>query len=121
MRGERGLGSGKMIGPGGRLDPGESALQGATREAQGKLNITFQFVDGPAMLVSILTATGCEGDPQASDEATPLWMPLEQTPYDRMWADDRVWFPLMLAGQPFHGRSLFDGKTLLGHHVILRP
>jgi 8-oxo-dGTP diphosphatase len=132
MRKKRGLGAGKMIGPGGRLDPGESPLRGAVREVQEELNITptgvqpcgelsIQFVDGLAMLVSIFTATGCEGEPQETDEATPLWIPLDQIPYDRMWADDRVWFPLMLAGQPFQGRLLFDGETLLGHHVTLCP
>ena len=31
-----------------------------------------------------------------------------------MWADDRVWLPLMLAGRTFTGRFLFDGDTMLG-------
>ena len=39
----------------------------------------------------------------------------------RMWADDRLWFPLMLAGQSFQGRFLFDGDILLGHHVTIQP
>jgi 8-oxo-dGTP diphosphatase len=38
-----------------------------------------------------------------------------------MWADDRLWFPLMLAGQSFQGRFLFDGDTLLDHHVTIQP
>jgi 8-oxo-dGTP diphosphatase len=129
---KRGLGAGKINGPGGRLDPGESPLQGAIREVQEELNVTptgvqpcgelaFHFVDGFSILVSIFTAKDCEGEPQETDEATPLWVPLTHIPYDSMWADDPIWFPLMLAGKPFRGCLLFDGETLLGHQVIMRP
>ena len=37
---KRGLGAGKIIGPGGRLGPGESPLQGAMRKVQEELCIT---------------------------------------------------------------------------------
>jgi 8-oxo-dGTP diphosphatase len=122
---KRGLGAGKIIGPGGRLDPGESALQSAIREAQEELKITptgvrqcgelsFQFVDGLSICVYVFTAQDCEGEPQETDEAAPLWIAVEQIPYDHMWADDRVWFPLMLAGQRFQGRFLFDGRYHAG-------
>src|SRR5688572_30751046 len=62
IRKKRGLGAGKITGPGGRLDAGETPLACATREMQEELCITptdlqphgelrFQFVDGLAMLV----------------------------------------------------------------------
>jgi 8-oxo-dGTP diphosphatase len=109
---KRGLGAGKINGPGGHLDAGESPLQGAIREVQEELNVTptgvqlcgelaFQFADGFSMLVYIFTANDCIGEPQETDEAAPLWIPLTQIPYDSMWADDRIWFPLMLAGKQF--------------------
>jgi 8-oxo-dGTP diphosphatase len=127
---KRGLGAGKIIGPGGRLAPGESALQGAIREVQEELGVTptgvqpcgelaFQFAEGFSTLVYVFTATGCVGEPQETNEAIPLWMPLDQIPYDNMWADDRVWFPLMLAGNTFHGRFLFDNDTMLGHELTI--
>jgi 8-oxo-dGTP diphosphatase len=129
---KRGLGVGKTIGPGGRLAPGESALRGAIREVQEELGVTptgaqqcgelaFQFADGFSMLVYVFTATGCVGEPQDTDEATPLWIPLDQIPYDKMWADDRVWLPLMLAGKTFRGRFLFDRDTMLGHELTVSP
>ncbi len=101
----RGLGAGKINGPGGRLDRGESPLQAAVREVQEELHITptgirpcgelaFQFTDGLAILVYVFTATDCDGAPEETDEATPLWTPLDRMPYDRMWADDRIWFPV---------------------------
>lgn len=125
---KRGLGAGKINGPGGRLEANEAPLQGAIREVQEELRVTptgvrhcgklaFQFVDGLSILVHVFTAQDCEGKPQETDEATPLWVPLSEIPFDRMWADDRLWFPFMLAGQSFQGRFLFAGDTLLDHQV----
>jgi 8-oxo-dGTP diphosphatase len=132
MHKKRGLGAGKINGPGGRLMPEESPLQGAVREVQEELRVTplevqhcgelaFQFVDGLSIFVHVFTAQDCDGIPQETEEATPLWVPLAQIPFDRMWADDRLWFPFMLAGQSFQGRFLFDGDILLGHHVTRHP
>ncbi|MGQ4810240.1 8-oxo-dGTP diphosphatase [Candidatus Entotheonellaceae bacterium PAL068K] len=129
---KRGLGAGKINGPGGRLGRGESPRQAAVREVQEELRITptgvrqcgelaFQFTDGFAILAYVFTATNWQGEPQETDEATPLWTPLDRIPYDHMWADDRIWFPLMLAGKQFYGRVLFDGDTMLGHQVTTRP
>jgi len=38
-----------------------------------------------------------------------------------MWADDRLWVPLMLAGTRFEGRFLFDGDRMLGHKIESGP
>jgi len=67
----------------------------------------------------VFSATDCIGEPQETDEATPLWTPLDQVPFDQMWADDHIWFALMLAGTPFSGRFLFDGDVMLGHEVVV--
>jgi 8-oxo-dGTP diphosphatase len=128
---KRGLGAGKVNGPGGRLDDGELPLHGAVREVQEELRVTpigvrscgelaFQFVDGLSIFVYVFTAEDCYGTPQETAEAIPLWVALDQIPFDRMWADDCLWFPSMLAGRQFQGRFLFDGDTLLGHHLTLR-
>ena len=128
IRKKRGLGAGKINGPGGRLDPGETPLACAVREVQEELVITpldvrpcgelrFQFVDGLSIHVYVFQASGHEGQPTVTDEADPLWTPLNAIPYDDMWADDRLWLPLMLAGTPFDGRFLFDGDRLLGHQI----
>jgi 8-oxo-dGTP diphosphatase len=126
---KRGLGAGKINGPGGRLEPDEAPLQGAVREVQEELQVTpigvqpcgelaFQFVDGLSIFVYVFVAQNCAGEPQETAEAIPLWVPLTEIPFDRMWADDRLWFPLLLAGEPFQGRFLFDGDILLGHHIM---
>jgi 8-oxo-dGTP diphosphatase len=38
-------------------------------------------------------------------------------PYDRMWADDRHWVPLMFARTPFVARFLFDEETMLEKQI----
>ena len=130
IRKKRGLGAGKINGPGGRLDAGESPLQCAVREVQEELCVTpigveprgelaFQFVDGYALYGYVFSATGCEGEPQETAEAVPLWTPIDAIPFDQMWADDRLWFPHLLNEQYFRGRFLFDGDALLGCEVVV--
>ncbi len=131
IRKKRGLGAGKINGPGGRIDPGESAEQAAIREVQEELCITpvdvqpcgeldFQFVDGYSICVYIFTAPDYRGEPEETAEAIPLWLSTEHMPYDEMWADDRLWMPLMFAGQTVGGRMIFDGDTLLDHEIWTR-
>jgi 8-oxo-dGTP diphosphatase len=128
IRKKRGLGAGKINGPGGRLEPGETAAEGAVREVEEEVGVTpvgveergelkFQFVDGYSIHVRVFSATGCEGEVVETEEAVPLWTPLESIPYEEMWADDILWLPLLLRGEPFSGRFLFDGDAMLGHHL----
>lgn len=125
---KRGLGAGKINGPGGRIDPGESPLACAIRETQEELHITptglapcgelfFQFTDGLSIHVTVFTATDLVGEPQETEEAKPLWAELHDIPYDQMWADDRLWIPLMLAGEKFSGRFLFDKDVMLHYEL----
>jgi 8-oxo-dGTP diphosphatase len=122
---KRGLGAGKVNGPGGRIDPGETPLECALRETREELRVTplgvracgelrFQFVDGLSIHGYVFTASDCDGLPQETAEARPFWVSQDAIPFERMWADDRLWFPPMLAGRRFDGRFLFDGDALLG-------
>ena len=126
IRKKRGLGAGKINGPGGRIEAGETPHECAIREVQEELCVTptgvaaagelrFQFTDGMAMLGYVFTATDCEGEACETEEAFPLWTALDAIPYERMWADDELWFPHMLRGRRFAGHFLFDGDSMLGH------
>lgn len=128
IRKKRGLGAGKINGPGGRIKPGETPLQGAVREVQEELLVTptgaeevgilrFQFVDGFSMSVRVFKASGCEGEPQETEEARPLWARIDEIPYGEMWPDDVHWLPMMLRGDHFDGRFLLDDDALLDWEV----
>jgi 8-oxo-dGTP diphosphatase len=128
IRKKRGLGKGKINGPGGRLEPGEAPVDCARREVIEELCVTpldleergelrFNFVDGYSIHALVFVATQWTGEPTETEEAIPIWTPLDAIPYDEMWADDRLWFPLLLAGKPFRGRFLFDGDTMVEYEL----
>jgi 8-oxo-dGTP diphosphatase len=129
MRKKRGFGMGKINGPGGKLDPGESEMDCALRETEEELGVRalgaskrgelwFQFVDGMRMHVAVFHATRHEGDVIETEEAFPLWTPVETIPFDEMWADDRHWLHRMLTGsESFMGKFVFDGDAMRWHEL----
>ena len=125
---KRGLGGGKINGPGGRLEKGETALDSAIRETQEEIGVTplglefggelfFQFLDDYKLHVSVFTACDCEGDLIETDEAIPQWTDLGKIPYQDMWQDDPYWLPLLVQHKKFRGYFVFDQDRLLSHHV----
>ena len=132
IRKKRGLGAGKVNGPGGRLEPGETPRDAAIREIGEELcvvprgveergELAFQFVDGYGLFCHVFSATGCEGTPRETDEATPMWTPLDAIPYGEMWADDALWMPHLLARRRFSGRFIFDGDRMVDHALQVEP
>ena len=128
IRKKRGLGAGKINGPGGKIEPGETALESAIREVQEEICVTplsieergvlhFQFADGYSLECAVFIANDLEGEPAETAEAAPFWVPLDAVPYDEMWADDRHWLPQVLDGKSFRGWFEFDGDTMLSREV----
>ena len=123
IRKKRGLGAGKINGPGGKLEGDETPRACAIRETREELGITptgveacgelrFQFSDGYALHGYVFKASGYRGgEPVETDEAKPLWTAIDAIPYPEMWDDDILWFPHMFAGRWFEGRLLFDSDT----------
>jgi len=130
IRKKRGLGLGKVNGPGGKLDPGEDAVTCARRECEEELGIRvgeldcmgehkFQFVDGYSIHCWVFRTFSYEGEAIETDEAVPLWTALDEIPYDEMWEDDRLWLPLLIQGQRFSARWVFDDDRMLDHEICL--
>ena len=128
IRKKRGLGAGKINGPGGKLEPGETPLESAIREAQEEIGVTpseleergdlhFQFTDGYSLHCTVFIAREFAGDPIETVEATPMWFEIAKVPYDDMWEDDRHWLPEVLAGKRFRGWFEFDGEKMLSKDV----
>ena len=126
---KRGLGAGKINGPGGKIEPGESALEAVIRETQEELLITphapvklgelrFSMSDCPDILCHVYRSEDFSGIPTETDEAVPVWTALDAIPYHRMWEDDRHWLPLVIEGKTFIGNFVFEGERMLWKEVI---
>lgn len=129
---KRGLGMGKINGPGGRLEPGESYPAAAVRETEEETGLrvsglwetaelSFVFVDGYSLHAKIFFADRFEGEPSESDEAIPFWCPVKEIPWHRMWADDPLWLKPALLGNYVTGRFIFDGDDMLSHELEIGP
>lgn len=126
IRKKRGLGAGKINGPGGKLEKNESLAECAVREVQEEVGLTpthleprgdlrFQFLDGYAIHVHVFVATAYTGQLCETEEAFPIWFRLGDIPYSEMWEDDLLWLPQVLGGQSVRGDCLFDDDTMIDH------
>ena len=123
-------GEGSWTMPGGKIDFGESPLEGAVRETEEELCIAvkdarkvaelwFQMSDYPSLRCHVFLASEFEGEPTETPEAVPLWAPLDDIPYERMWEDDRHWLPQVLTGQTLIGKFSFEGERMLTKDIEL--
>tara|TARA_B100000497_G_scaffold61234_1_gene69533 strand:+ start:466 stop:1017 length:552 start_codon:yes stop_codon:yes gene_type:complete len=129
---KRGLGAGKVNGPGGHIEPGEKPMACAIRETREELCIEsknvnymgelyFHAEDMPRIHAYVYTATDYEGEPTETDEAIPLWTPMAKIPFDKMWQDDQLWLPQVLRGNKIRGWFVFEKENLLDHRLEINP
>jgi 8-oxo-dGTP diphosphatase len=112
-----GLGTGKIVGLGGHVEPGESPAVAAAREVKEESGIHV----APEALVEaayvafwfpvrrhwnmdawIYTSANWSGEAVETEEIMPRWFPFTGLPLDRMWDDARYWLPRVLAGERIH-------------------
>lgn len=112
------------------MEPGESVEECAVREIREELLITphglewvgenrFQFVDGYSLHAHVFRASAFTGTPTETEEAKPLWYPVDALPYEEMWEDDYLWVPHVLNRRRFSARYIFDGDRMLDHAIDL--
>lgn len=127
----RGLGAGRVVGPGGKREPGETAVETAVREvaeevglrldpsdleARGTLDYRFPFRPSWSQVSDVFVCRRWQGSPSGSDELEPRWIPVDAVPYDAMWDDARYWLPGVLAGGTVRARFTFaeDDASVAG-------
>uniref|UniRef100_A0A8D8Q5L5 Oxidized purine nucleoside triphosphate hydrolase n=1 Tax=Cacopsylla melanoneura TaxID=428564 RepID=A0A8D8Q5L5_9HEMI len=119
---KRGFGAGKWNGFGGKVEPGETVLDGAKRELQEECHLTsdslkevglleFEFKNDPVLLEThVFTSDQFLGEPKETEEMRPQWFSIDNIPYHQMWLDDKYWLPLLIKGEQFKGYFLFEGQ-----------
>jgi 8-oxo-dGTP diphosphatase len=133
-----GFGQGKIVAPGGHVEPGETPAAAAAREVKEESGIrvtqdalteaarlTFLFPAHPSwdMDVTIFTSADWSGEPAESDEIRPQWFPVADLPLDRMWDDGRLWLPRVLAGERLRATFSYapDNETVAAATITPLP
>ena len=128
---KRGFGQGRWNGFGGKIEPGESPEQAAIREVREEIGITptnlktrgkmyFRIDDTDSDLeVFLFSASQFSGEPRETEEMRPRWFLENEIPYDKMWPEDKFWYPYLFAGKNFNVYARYkDNETLLENRIV---
>ena len=123
----RGLGNGKVVAPGGKLEPGEEPRDAAVREIREETGLVvdpeqlslvaviayeFPTKQSWSQRSFVFTAEEVEGEPSDSAELAARWCPVGEVPYERMWSDAVTWVPGVLQGERGIRRNISFGPDL---------
>ena len=121
---KKGFGIGKWNGPGGKVMSDESPLESVIREVQEEVglkvinlqNVGYLEFIWPSKMehhnnrCNVYLAKQFQGSPRESEECLPKWFRFDQVPYNKMWPDDKIWLPDILASQTIKKRFFFNAK-----------
>ncbi|WP_165314414.1 8-oxo-dGTP diphosphatase [Agromyces protaetiae] len=122
----RGFGEGYVVGPGGKLEPGESTAEAAARELleetgfrvetsaleyRGRVTYLFPHRDAWSLESNVFVSRRFGGEQVASDELALEWFDVDEVPFAEMWDDARRWLPGVLAGGRASGTFVY-GRDL---------
>lgn len=128
---ERKIGAGRRNGVGGKVEPGESFEAAAKREMQEETGaIVEDMKHAGSLLVTtpsftaeleIFHVTRFSGEPleQPGQGMTDFrWYPKEALPFELMWPNDVIWYPMLIAGKQFSGEiELSESGEVIRHTV----
>ena len=122
----RGLGTGNIVAPGGKREPGESAAAAACREVREEVGVAvrpadlehrgtldYRFPHRPewTQRSDVFVARQWTGAVAPSAELDADWVPVNEIPYERMWSDARHWLPDVLRGGVVQARFDFGADN----------
>jgi 8-oxo-dGTP diphosphatase len=125
----RGFGSGKYNGFGGKVETDETIENAAARELHEECGVSvnpgdltraarleFFFPSQPDwnQVVHVYLARRWLGEPVETGEMTPAWFGVQALPYEMMWVDDPYWLPFVLQGEYIEATFTFtdDNETV---------
>lgn len=129
---KRGFGKGKINGVGGKRQPNETIEEAMIRETEEEIGITPKdyklrgIIDFDELYkgereinrMYVYVANDFYGTLTESDEMKPIWFDKKNIPFERMFGDDKFWYPAMLDGKNFKGKFVFDDDFNLISHEI---
>ena len=121
---KRGFGKGRWNGVGGKVNIGETVLAAAIRETQEEIQVTPKKLKLVAKLdfyfpyvalkedynqqVIVYMIDDWDGKPAETEEMKPQWYSKKLLPYNKMWSDDHLWLPHVLAGKKVRADFYFN-------------
>ncbi len=131
---KRGFGVGKWNGVGGKANESEKIIDAAIRETQEEIGVTPLNLEQVG-IINFYHPYNLEGrglhqqvhvyicrqwihKPQETEEMKPQWFKYDDIPYQDMWWDDEIWFPIILGGSKVKASFMFDENEKIIDQIV---
>ncbi|EFC42960.1 hypothetical protein NAEGRDRAFT_69068 [Naegleria gruberi] len=134
---KRGFGMNKFNGFGGKVEAQDLSIKhAAERELMEEAGICatnlikrgliiFEFdphIESSVLEVHVYSSPDYTGEITESEEMKPEWFDFQGIPYEKMWVDDAIWFPLLLENptQLFKGHFIFSDFSNIQEYELVK-
>ena len=115
---KRGYRVGKLNGPGGKIEEGETPKDCVIRETSEEFGICLNSIREAGEIIYegidkihhcyIFVSNEWQGNPTETEEMKPDWFDVENIPFERMGKTDPLWLTEVLNGKSVEAKFRFD-------------
>lgn len=84
----------------------------------GRIRFIFPHKPKWNQEVSVYVVDGWQGDPIETEAIKPLWFPINEIPFDKMWDDNYYWVPRVLNGVTVNATFLLGEENQVIEHYF---